>query len=411
MNPLGLAALGGALWWLSRLNRNPDGAGFRDKNGRFHPIRSSEWYQPSLLDQPETARPASRVKRPAAPTRPAAEPVRTPLGVERILESRLAIVAKVKQAREELRELEIQQGAEATETAKVERDWEAARELVRTLRKKQEKLADDFEKGLGWQVTDPLREVSDPRAQVIWDELTTQSYRQYPTRTPDSDSRGSNAMAYFALLQALPRKLEPILSDAKQASGIKDVQNANRIGITLENAAKKMKELKAWDNANAKLVAAVAVRDSYPDQLRRFMSYGEGWQKLEAARAEVRNAEAAAEAAGIRFLADQVVMPGDTAGMADVTAAKAREAQQWRDWETQKQREASIKLQKELKNEADHSAALARAMFDVEDAEAMLTTPGATAKQYRGFEVAVSVAKQKLARLQAQNPATYVRGY
>lgn len=52
-------ALGGAFWWLSRLNRNPDGAGFRDKAGRFHPIRSSEWYQPSLLGEPETARPAA----------------------------------------------------------------------------------------------------------------------------------------------------------------------------------------------------------------------------------------------------------------------------------------------------------------------------------------------------------------
>lgn len=66
MNPLGLAALGGALWWLSRLNRNPDGAGFRDKNGRFHPIRSSEWYQPSLLDHPEPTRPSASAERPAA---------------------------------------------------------------------------------------------------------------------------------------------------------------------------------------------------------------------------------------------------------------------------------------------------------------------------------------------------------
>ena len=68
MNPLGLAALGGALWWLSRLSRNPDGAGFRDKNGRFHPIRSSEWYQPSLLDHPEPTLPSASAERPAAPT-------------------------------------------------------------------------------------------------------------------------------------------------------------------------------------------------------------------------------------------------------------------------------------------------------------------------------------------------------
>jgi hypothetical protein len=50
-------ALGGALWWLSHANRNPTGAGFRDRSGRFHPIRSSEWYQPSLLDVPETVPP------------------------------------------------------------------------------------------------------------------------------------------------------------------------------------------------------------------------------------------------------------------------------------------------------------------------------------------------------------------
>ena len=59
MNPIGLAVVGGALWWLSSLHRNPDGAGFRDKNGRFHPIRSSEWYQPSLLDEVETVPPVS----------------------------------------------------------------------------------------------------------------------------------------------------------------------------------------------------------------------------------------------------------------------------------------------------------------------------------------------------------------
>ena len=47
-----------AAWvWLSRLNRNPAGAGFRDKSGKFHPIRKSEYYQPSLLDEPEATRP------------------------------------------------------------------------------------------------------------------------------------------------------------------------------------------------------------------------------------------------------------------------------------------------------------------------------------------------------------------
>ena len=78
MNTLGLAALGGALWWLSRLNRNPDGAGFRDKSGRFHPIRSSEWYQPSLLDAPETTRPPQTAVPPQ--TAPPAEEARTRSG-------------------------------------------------------------------------------------------------------------------------------------------------------------------------------------------------------------------------------------------------------------------------------------------------------------------------------------------
>ena len=56
---IGPALVIGAAWyWLSSLNRNPTGAGYRDKSGKFHPIRNSEWYQPSLLDEPETTRPA-----------------------------------------------------------------------------------------------------------------------------------------------------------------------------------------------------------------------------------------------------------------------------------------------------------------------------------------------------------------
>lgn len=71
MNMFGFVAIGGALWWLSSLHRNPDGAGFRDKSGRFHPIRSSEWYQPSLLDLPENGAPVSEPEPEPEPTRTA----------------------------------------------------------------------------------------------------------------------------------------------------------------------------------------------------------------------------------------------------------------------------------------------------------------------------------------------------
>lgn len=67
--------LAAAWYWLSRPNRNPTGAGFRDKSGKFHPIRNSEWYQPALLDEPEKPRPA-------APTRPAAPASAKPRIVE-----------------------------------------------------------------------------------------------------------------------------------------------------------------------------------------------------------------------------------------------------------------------------------------------------------------------------------------
>jgi hypothetical protein len=67
--------LAAAWYWLSRPGRNPKGAGFRDKSGKFHPIRNSEYYQPSLLDEPEEPRPA-------APTGPAAPAPAKPRIVE-----------------------------------------------------------------------------------------------------------------------------------------------------------------------------------------------------------------------------------------------------------------------------------------------------------------------------------------
>jgi len=70
MNPLAsIGVLAAAWYWLSRPERNPTGAGYRDKSGKFHPIRNSEWYQPSLLSEADTTQPTLRpVPTPAVET-------------------------------------------------------------------------------------------------------------------------------------------------------------------------------------------------------------------------------------------------------------------------------------------------------------------------------------------------------
>lgn len=413
MNPLGLAVVGGALWWLSRLNRNPDGAGFRDKNGRFHPIRSSEWYQPSLLEVPETVQRSSRPKQAPAVRRTATRGVQASSAPTVAPAKNYAeVIANVERARNELRDLEDQQGAEGVERNRIEGEWEKARQLEQQLRNKQLLLAGDFNSGL-YRVTDPLEEVTMTGSfaggtKAIADELSTRSFMFPPVYTKTPTSRGTYAEGYIELLKALPKKLEPFLVENKTSGGPYATSNHTYMQASLEAAAKKLKQLKAWDATNKKYVEAVALADSFPDKLNQFMAYGDGWKRIEAARDKVRNAEAAAEAAGVRLLGERFVVPGDSEGEKELAELGERNKQQHAAYLAAKAKEASAKFQKELANETRWINAVTRAQERLYDLEQMRSSEDKpTSKTARRLEQMIGIAKQVLADIKAKNPITY----
>jgi hypothetical protein len=395
MNPIGLAVVGGALWWLSRVNRNPTGAGYRDKSGKFHPIRNSKWYQPSLLDEPETkARtPRSVVATAPRPARPARLPVTAQVNYQTYID-------RVINARNDLREVEDSNRQQWEAYSALERERDKLGEEQARLRAEQSNQDKDFQDGL-YALWDSLHYMTSPTVQALGASLRDTAYLSTPTRIPTPYTRARDAAPFIEMLRRLPDQLNRIILPG-------DPDKA-KVSIAVAVAKKKLKQLRAWDATNAKLVAVAEAYDKYSPELARFDSRGLQ-RTLDEARDRYTAAQEEAAANGVRELEPgRFVLPDDKEGLAEIAKLEERNRRQHEEWEKHKRDEASRKFQREMQNAMRWESAVRRAEERVtETIDYLLSKDKWPAAQHRKAVAQVDIAKAVLARLKQMAPESYL---